>query len=293
MNKTLQSFDRLRERLHADYESLSPHLKRIAQFALDDPNSFALETVAGIAETVGVQPSTLVRFAKTFGFSGFSDMQRVFRVRLIEGAPSYREKVFKERQDFVQSARNNPHAILDEFAEASTLSLDQLRQNTSNQSLLEAMKMVEAARDVYVVGLRRAFPVAAYISYGLTRLEIRCHLLDFVGGMVPQQVVTMTPDDLLIAVSYAEYAPPVVEVVQDVFIRDIPTLTITDTLSSPLARYAHLYFTVNDSAVHRFRPLTASMALVQTLLIGLGYRKDANDSLAKSPARTRKRRSAH
>ena len=90
----------------------------------------------------------------------------------------------------------------------------------------------------------------------------------------------------------AEYAPPVVEVVQDVFIRDIPTLTITDTLSSPLTRYANLYFTVNDSAVHRFRPLTASMALVQTLLIGLGYRKEATDSRAKPPARKRKRRSA-
>jgi DNA-binding MurR/RpiR family transcriptional regulator len=283
MNATLQSFDRLRERLHADYETLSPHLKRIAQFALDDPNSFALETVAGLAETTGVQPSTLVRFAKTFGFTGFSDMQRVFRVRLIEGAPSYRDKVFKESRDFEQSARDNPHAILDEFVEASSLSLDQLRQNTSNESLLEAMAMVEAARDVYVIGLRRAFPVAAYISYGLTRLEFRCHLLDYVGGMVPQQVVTMTPKDLLIAVSYAEYAPPVVEVVQDVFIREIPTLTITDTLSSPLTRYAHLYFTVNDSAVHRFRPLTASMALVQTLLIGLGYRKDAQRSKAKRP----------
>jgi len=291
MNSTLQSFDRLRERFHADYESLSPHLKRIAQFALDDPNSFALETVAGIAETIGVQPSTLVRFAKTFGFSGFSDMQKVFRMRLIEGAPSYREKVFKERQDFEQSAWNNPQAILDEFVEASVLSLDQLGQNTSNQSLLEAMEMVEGARDVYVIGLRRAFPVASYISYGLTRLEMRCHLLDFVGGMVSQQVVTMTSEDLLIAVSYAEYAPPVVEVVQDVFIRGIPTLTITDTLSSPLTRYANLYFTVNDSAVHRFRPLTASMALVQTLLIGLGYRKEATDSRAKTPARARKRRS--
>jgi DNA-binding MurR/RpiR family transcriptional regulator len=293
MNTTVQSFDRLRERLHADYESLSPHLKRIAQFALDDPNSFALETVAGIAETTGVQPSTLVRFAKTFGFTGFSDMQRVFRVRLIEGAPSYRDKVFKESRDFEQSARDNPHAILDEFVEASTLSLDQLRQNTSNESLLAAMAMVETARDVYVIGVRRAFPVAAYISYGLTRLEFRCHLLDYVGGMVPQQVVTMTPDDLLIAVSYAEYAPQVVEVVQDVFIREIPTLTITDTLSSPLTRYAHLYFTVNDSAVHRFRPLTASMALVQTLLIALGYRKDTQRSKAKRPAkRSAKRQTA-
>lgn len=280
MAAVAQSYDRLRERLHERYESLSPHLKRVAQFALDDPNRFALETVAIIAAATGVQPSTLIRFAKTFGYTGFSDMQRVFRLRLIEGVPTFRERIYEDRQDLEQAAGDDPRAILDEFIKASTLSLEALKQSVGNQALLTAVAMMESARDIYVVGLRRAFPVASYVSYGLTRLEYRCHLLDFVGGMVPQQIATMTPEDLLIAVSYAEYAPAVVEAVQDVYIRGIPTLTITDTLSSPLARYAHHTFTINDAAVHRFRPLTASMALVQTLLIILGYRRDA----ARTPA---------
>ena len=87
-----KDFDRLREVFQHRFERLSPHLKRIAQYALGDPGRFALQTVAETARETGVQPSTLIRFAKVFGFSGFSEMQQVFRLRLIEGAPSFRTR---------------------------------------------------------------------------------------------------------------------------------------------------------------------------------------------------------
>ena len=109
--------------------------------------------------------------------------------------------------------------------------------------------------------------------YGLVRSERRCHLLDAVGGMVPQQVATMTSDDLLIAVAFAEYAALTVDVVKDVHIRGIPTLTITDTAWSPLARNASLAFTIKDPDIHPFRSLAAAMCLVQTLIVALGRYK--------------------
>jgi DNA-binding MurR/RpiR family transcriptional regulator len=121
-----------------------------------------------------------------------------------------------------------------------------------------------------VIGLRRAFPLAAYMFYGLIRSERRCQLLDAVGGMVPQQVATMGASDLLVAIAFAEYAPLTVEVVQDAHIRGIPTLTITDSELSPLARNASLAFLIEDLAAHSFRPLSAAMCLIQTLIVGLG-----------------------
>lgn len=61
---------------------------------MEKPNDFALKTVVVIAAELQVQPSTLIRFAKEFGYSGFSQLQRVFRLRLIEGAPGAREEVY-------------------------------------------------------------------------------------------------------------------------------------------------------------------------------------------------------
>lgn len=267
------SFDSLREAIHQRYDRLSPHLQRIARFALDDPGRFALGTVARIAESTEVQPSSIVRFAQAFGFRGFSDMQQVFQVRLIEGAPDHRERILERRIELEDRRRDDPLAILHEFADANAESLERLKRDLTRESLFDAIEMIGKARGIYVIGLRRAFPVAAYIFYGLVRSECRCQLLDAVGGMVPQQVATMTAGDLLIAVAFAEYAPLTVDVVQDVHIRGIPTLTITDTAWSPLARNASLAFTIKDPEIHPFRSLAAAMCLVQTLIVGLGRYK--------------------
>ncbi|MCC2651056.1 MAG: transcriptional regulator [Geminicoccaceae bacterium] len=137
-------------------------------------------------------------------------------------------------------------------------------------SLCGALELIRNARDIYVIGLWRAFPLAAYAFYGMVRSELRCHLLDGVGGMVPQQVATMGADDLLIAIAFAEYAPLTVDVVRDVHIRGIPTLAITDTAFSPFARHARLAFTIRDPDVHAYRSLAAGMCLVKTLIVALG-----------------------
>ena len=144
--------------------------------------------------------------------------------------------------------------------------------------------MMDGAQSIYVIGQRRAFPVAAYLSYGLVRLEYRCHLLDSVGGMLPQQVATIGLDDLFVAVSFAEYAQQVVDVVSDAHIRKVPVLAITDSMASPLARNSSLYFEVRDAEVHRFRPLAAPIVLAQTLIIALGYYRDARIAPATAEA---------
>jgi DNA-binding MurR/RpiR family transcriptional regulator len=265
------SFDTLRHTIHERYERLSPHLQRIARHALDDPNAFALETVATLADRTDVQPSTLIRFAKEFGYTGFSDMQKVFKLRLIEGAPAYREQIFKHKRQFEELARDDPLAVLHEFCDASVLCLERLKSEINADDLRKAIEKLNAAEHIYVIGVRRAFPIAAYFSYGLMRLEKRCQLLDFVGGMVPQQVATIRPTDLLVAVSFMEYAPAVVEVVHDAHIRGIPTLTITDVPSSPLARHGSVCFTVDNADVHQFKPIAGAIGLVQALIIALSY----------------------
>ena len=275
MANTPASYDSLRHEIQIAYDELTPHLQRLARFALEAPNSMALETVASIATSTGVQPSTLIRFAKEFGYTGFSEMQKVFRLRLIEGAPTFRDKAYQHSAQLEQAASDDPAAILNEFCDASVLCLQQLQQTTPAEKLCQALNLLEQARHIYVIGQRRAFPIAAYLAYGLIRLEIRCQLLDNVGGMVPQQIVTLRPDDLLVAIAFAEYAPLTVEAVRDAHIRGVPTLTITDVAHSPLAKHGTVFFTVDDADIHRFRPIAGPISLVQSLIIALSYRRDA------------------
>ena len=100
-----RSYEELKGSLSRLYPGLSPQLQRIATFALEHPQDMALDTVATLARGAGVQPSALVRFAQALGYDGFSELQRVFRGRLVErsnhspGLRNYRERIaaFRER----------------------------------------------------------------------------------------------------------------------------------------------------------------------------------------------------
>ena len=278
-----QSFDNLRKAIHERYDALSPQQQRMAQAALDDPDGFALGKVVALAEALDAHPSGLVRFAQMFGYSGFSEMQRVFRVRLIEGAPAYRGRIHAHRDRL--AAEGDPMGILEEFVDATALTLDQLKEGVERSDLIRAVELLRGARDIYVIGQRRAFPLAAYFAYGLIRLEMRCHLLDSVGGLLPQQAAAIGSEDLLVGISFAEYAPPVVEVVQDAQIRGVPTLTITDALVSPLAKNATVTFILRDVDVHRFKPVAAPMTLIQSMIIAVSYARDKAIEQAKNKGR--------
>ena len=67
-----QSFEALKRRLIEIEPQLPKRLRQAAGYALEHPDDFALGTASAIASSAHVQASTLVRFAQSIGFSGFS-----------------------------------------------------------------------------------------------------------------------------------------------------------------------------------------------------------------------------
>ena len=99
-----RDFESLKAMLLGSHDRLPPRLIQLAAFALENPDEMALGTVASIAAQAAVQPSTLVRFAKRLGYSGFSDLQAVFQAEMRSKWPDYRERLariqeFSARRD--------------------------------------------------------------------------------------------------------------------------------------------------------------------------------------------------
>ena len=262
-----ETYDALRARIRNRFDELTPHLQRIARSALDEPNYFALNTVVVIAGHVSVQPSTLIRFAKEFGYGGFSQLQRVFRLRLIEGAPDKREQIYNDKLSGVP--QTDMGRIFEECIDELIASLESIRSNTDTGDLAKAVSMIKSASHTHIAGLRRARPIATYLAYGISWSERHCSLLDFGGGMAEQQVVNMGQDDLLVCISFPPYTPVVLDVTRDAHLRRRPIIAITDSPDSPLAKNSTLAFFVDNETTGRFKPISGAICLVQTLCMGL------------------------
>ncbi len=267
--KTIRDFDWLQGEIQRRFDTLSPHLKRIAEYALAEPSRFALQTVAATAEAIEVQPSTLVRFAKLFDYSGFSELQRVFRVRLTETADSFRYQVGEHRAALREADSDNPATTLDALSDASVLAIDWLKHDLDASKLRQAVQMLEKARFICVLGQRQAFPVAACLSLGLLKLGRRCQLLDSGAGMLPHHIASLTPDDLLVAVGLSDFSRTVLETVPEAHARGVPVLAVSNSQTEPLARHSSLNLVVRDPEVHHFEPLAPYIVLAQSLVIAL------------------------
>jgi DNA-binding MurR/RpiR family transcriptional regulator len=77
---------------------------------------------------------------------------------------------------------------------------------------------------------------------------------------------------VLVAIGFAEYAQPVVDVVRDAFLRGISVFAITDVQTSPLSRNSAISFLFDDSPTASFRPIAGPIALVQAITITLSTR---------------------
>ena len=273
-NSPPDNLELLRSEITNRYDELSPRLKQVASFVLDNPNDIALETLAVNASRCDVQPSTIVRFAKVFGYSGASEMQRLFRDEILAAAPSpsYSERIrqFQERSDTVDWLL--PYNVMREFAESNIIALEHLREAVREDDLDRSLELMHGAHTIYLAGVRRAFPVAAYLAYSLSHVEKRAFLLDGVAGMTSEQSWMLGPEDLVIAVSFKPYAGETLAVVELATANGAPLIAISDSRLSPVAKSANVCFEIKDAEVRQFRSLTASMCLAQTLVISYAYK---------------------
>ena len=265
------NYDELKQAISARYSTMSKQLQGIARFVLERPNELALGTVASVASTAGVQPSAMGRFANALDYSGFSQMQQVFRGRLVERSVSYRERIEKLRHGRRGgNAAAGPAGVLHQAVTDSMGELGHLEEIVTAQ-FRAAIRLIATAPQIHVLAQRRAFPVACYLAYALSQLELRTHLLDGVGGMLPEFMRGIDASEVLIAISFRNYSPDVVEAAAACKARGVPVIAITDSALSPLKPVARVSFELGDDSRRPFRSLVAPLCFAQALVVSTGH----------------------
>jgi DNA-binding MurR/RpiR family transcriptional regulator len=263
------SYEALAERISTQFPELPRQLQRIARFALDAPEDFALGTAAELAEQIGVQPSALVRFANAVGCDGFAELRQLFRTQLRTRTLSYRERIERIRSRTPE--QTSPEAVLRAQVAQAVDELQRLPHALDEHELGRAVDLVAAAPQVYLLAARRSFPVAAYLAYALNQLEVRTHLLDGIGGMNREFAARVRSGDVVIAISFRNYTGEVIEIADSCRQRGVSVIAITDSRLSPLVRVSTLSFAIGDDGA-AFRSLVEPIVLAQSLVVAVGHR---------------------
>jgi DNA-binding MurR/RpiR family transcriptional regulator len=262
--------------MHSGFEGLSRQLKLIARYVETSRDRLALDGVQKTASECGVQPSAVVRFAKHFGFSGFSEMQALFRAGAAQRLAPHRDYQERIRSlvDGADVATTTPARIAHEVIGGSIERLQALQAGLPDERFDAAVELMLDAPALWLAASRRAFPVGAYLAYALQHTAKPVHWLHGLGHMQQGELRALAPGDVLIAVSFEPYAQETRDVVDAALARGAKLLAITDSQLSPLAKHASAVLLAEDGATFGFRSLTSTLCLAQSLFLGLAYRME-------------------
>ena len=268
-------------------DSLSPRLRQAGTYVLENPNYVALQSITALSKNAGVQPSVFMRFSKHFGFTGYTDFQKVFRTALADQSPTYSERIkHLQRNQSKTGVASSPAAFVREFASINTGALQHLADSVDDDSINAFARRLMDAQEVFILGQRRSLAVANYLSYALMRANKKIRLLDGAGGTLLDEFRLMRKDDLLVAISMHPYSNEVLEIAGKAKAECLPVVAITDSEYSPLAKCANNTVIVRDIHYLGFRSLVAQMCLVQAIAISIAA--DAAKASKNKPSHKKK-----
>jgi DNA-binding MurR/RpiR family transcriptional regulator len=230
------------------HNSLSTSQQRVAKFLLGHGLDVTYFTVTQIAESVGVNPSTVVRTAQSLGYKGFPELQTALREQLMRQA-RLSERLQIGSQQLIDNLRKGQIAsgetsIFQTVLREEIDNLLNLTQHVPVEVFEKTVDLLDKARQVFILGLGTSFAPA--LNFGNILRYVRPNTVVLKPGIdpLPSQLESLSSNDLLFAICFARYTRETLTTMEYARKVGAGIVALTDSLVSPAAQRADLSLVV-------------------------------------------------
>lgn len=245
--------------LKSSIATLPKSQKLVADYIINHYTEVGFMTVEQLSKKVGTSTTSIMRLMSNVGYSGYSEFQKKLHVVLKEKAtPQMRLE---------ENLKNHRHG--EAWMRHYNLQMDQIQQaidQNLESSLTDAIHLIKASQHIYCTSVRSGLPVAQYLTHNLNRMlgHTRMTLADSSDWV--DDVIGMTENDLIIAVSYARYGKRLIQYVDQAKQKGAKVLAITDNYSSPIIPYADVVLTCSANSIASHNSLVSTIFIVDYLI---------------------------
>ena len=242
---------------------LSKSQKKIAQYITEHYDSAVFMTAAKIGEAVGVSESTVVRFASELGFDGFYGFKAALKDLV-------KNKLTSLQRMEIFAQKTGDENVLKNVLQSDIDRLRQTMDTVDTKSFEKAVDILLGAKNVYILGARTCFSLAAFLEVYLNIL------LDNVKAVtansssdVFEQMYRIGRDDAIVAISYPRYSQRTLSGVQFAFERGARVVAVTDSVSSPIVKYAESSLIAECDIGNFVDSLVAPLSIINALIAAI------------------------
>ncbi|MDR3644166.1 MAG: MurR/RpiR family transcriptional regulator [Clostridia bacterium] len=241
--------------------------KLIAAFITGHYDKAAFMTASKLGNTVGVSESTVVRFAAELGFEGYPELQKELQ-ELIRNKLTSVQRI--EVSDDLITAGDVLEKVLNSDIEKIRKTLSEVSRKDFNG----AVDAISGASTVYILGVRSASALADFLGFYFRLILLDSRLVDTSGvSEIYEQIMRVSKDDVVIGISFPRYSSRTVKALQYASDRGAAVVAVTDSLTSPLTRYARYTLLARSDMASFVDSLVAPLSLINALIAAVGLKR--------------------
>ncbi|MGE5224747.1 MAG: MurR/RpiR family transcriptional regulator, partial [Omnitrophica WOR_2 bacterium] len=210
---------------------------------------------------LGLSEATMVRFARTLGFSSYPAMRAVlqdaFRRRVTHSAR------LRGRLDDMREGG-------DIFEKVTVTEIDYLTlalQTVDRQALHRTVSYLTERQRIFVFGPGPSISLVHLLNIRLTRFGKQIIPITMTGREALEPLLLMTDQDLLFAIAFFDINPTLQIVLDCAVENKCPVVLLTDTLGSIIGDKADVVLAAKRGPVSAFHSLVVPMTIINTLLL--------------------------
>ena len=181
------------------YEKLPKSNKIVADYFMTNWESVAFSTLEEMSKRIGVSTTTIIRFARALGYSGFSAIQQ-------EVQNDLKNKATLPKRLEISMEHTQRNQLLADSFKNDIINLNKTLENISSEEINRAVDFIIKAANVYILGIRATYSVAHYMAVRLGQVKENVRLIHGVGGIYPEETVSIKPGDVCLAYMSQRYS---------------------------------------------------------------------------------------
>ena len=261
----------LRETIHS--ANLTKTQKMIGQYVLDNSADACFMTSTEIAMKLGVSESSVIRFSRSLGFSGFMDFQKSLRKDYQDKVLSLSSTITVPAQRVVKRAKleSNSDYINRHFKNAAK-NLESALVHNAPATFEEAADTIISSKRKYIVASRGNSCLGDYFLLYLKHMVPNVESASSSAISPIDHICNISRDDCLIMFSFPRYSS--IDKITARMAQEAKAniIVITDKPSALLAQYATTLFTVPVDSNAFFNSLTGPQFVAEALLDTISHK---------------------
>lgn len=244
---------------------LSTRRQRLLRQILDESNETFFLSSREMGRRYDVDSATIIRTIQALGYEKFADFAHDLREHFVTRITPY---------SAMKAAEQTAKTVADRVRQSVEKDLENLstfRSGLDADKIVEIASRINLARRIVILGIDYAASLANSLAYGLVRLGFDADAPAGSSGVVQNRIKIMTPNDLLIAISFGRGLRETIEAVKSVRKRNIPSFGITNGDATPIARYCDSYLIATIARTSFLDSYVAPVAAINAILVACAH----------------------